>query len=136
MKKGASRTELSRSELIQLMKVVYDFLVTKTGEKPELAKRKSMAAAMNQLFPTISTDVAFSRINQRFKNAHRQKVVQNSILLNTIVSGQLIGETDDCAERYKPPDVTANQATNEVDFENVEFLDENGESHQYEDYEV
>lgn len=136
MKKGASREELSKSELIQLMQMVQDFLVTKTGEKPELAERKTMAVAINQLFPTISTDFAFSKINQRFKNARRRKVVQNSTLLNTIVSGQPIDETDYCEERYEHPNVTANQATNESTFENVEYLDENGESDSYEDYEL
>lgn len=134
MMKGASRTELSKSDLIQLMQVVHDFLVTKTGETPELAERKSMAAAMNRLFPTIPTDVALRKINQRFKNARRRKVAQNCILINTIVSDQPIDETDYCEEQYKPPNVTANQASNESDFENVEYLVENGEIDQCEEY--
>lgn len=130
MTKGGIGTELNKSELIQLMQVVHDFLVTKTGEKPELTERKSLAAAINQLFPKISTDVALSKINQRLRNV-RRKVVGRTILSNITAPGQSIDETDDCEELF-----VSCIATNESHFEDVDFLSENEGSDQCEEYEL
>lgn len=124
MTKGEIGTELNKPELIQLMQVVHDFLVTKTGEKPELTERKSLAAALNQLFPTIPTDVALSKINQRLRNVRRKDI--------GIASGQSIDETDDYEELVESTIVS--QASNESYFENVEVLVENEERDQYEEY--
>lgn len=110
--KGAKHQKLNKSDLIQLMKVVHDFLIIKTGdEKPQLSERKSLAAAMNQLFPQISIEDALKKLNQRARNA--QRTPQNA----RMPSSEPREETYEIEDPLSSP--------NDMDclYEEVEYLD-------------